>query len=238
MGGAVAYAETGARRLVVGIAYVPPKVVELLRAALGADVDLVDATRIRTASSRGLDLALVGQGPDWRLLDRLAAAGCPVVVLADTRNESAEYKAIEHGASGYLVMATPPATLRRALRAALAGEPVFRRSVLGRWLRAQVGGPRERPEAHAGLTPRQQQILGLIAQGATTKEIAGRLRIKNSTVDKHISHLLKRVGVPNRAAAVGALGWSAVQSGASRPKAPAFEEDHEAERELQPTSVG
>lgn len=206
-----------ARRFVVGLAFTPSSVVQALRAAIGADVELLDAARIPVRSTGAMDLLLVGPGADRRATDRFVATGYPVVVLADARDEHEEYFAIEHGASGYLVLSTPVTTLRRTLWAALAGEPIFRRHVLGRWLRAQGRATTRRSAAvHAGLTPRQQQILGLIAEGATTKEIAGKLRLKNSTVDKHISNLLKRVGVPNRAAAVGALGFSALQD-AGRP---------------------
>ena len=96
-------------------------------------------------------------------------------------------------------------TVRRSIWAALSGEPIFRRSVLGRWLRAQNRETRDDTPGHLRLTTRQQQILALIAEGATNKEIAAGLRIERSTVDKHIGNLLRRMGAPNRAGAVGRL---------------------------------
>jgi two-component system nitrate/nitrite response regulator NarL len=217
-----------ARRFVVGFAFTPPSVVQALRAAIGADVKLLDAARIPVRSTGEMDLLLVGPGADRRATDRLVATGYPVVVLADARDEQEEYLAIEHGASGYQLLRTPVATLRRLLWAALAGEPIFGRRALGRWLRAQGRAATRRSAAvHAGLTPRQQQILELIAEGATTKEIAGKLRLKNTTVDKHISNLLKRVGVPNRAAAIGALGVSALHYTGRQPDLDEVEDPEE-----------
>jgi DNA-binding NarL/FixJ family response regulator len=151
-----------------------------------------------------IDLVIVASGSDWSE-HRSGTATRPVVVLADRRDDDDEYEAIELGALGYLALdEAPTVTVRRALLAAIDGETVFGRRALGRWLRAHrreltqgshIGGAR--------VTARQRQILMLVAEGATTKEIAARLGVAKSTVDKHVSLLLKRVGAPNRAAAVG-----------------------------------
>lgn len=62
----------------------------------------------------------------------------------------------------------------------------------------QVGG---RPERPAGLTPREVEILGLVARGLVNKEIAGRLHITPKTVRNHVEHVYMKIGVSNRAAA-------------------------------------
>jgi DNA-binding NarL/FixJ family response regulator len=187
-------------RYTVGLARISPDMVEAVRDTLGSTAQLIDAAADRAGSPRAFDLILVGAGTDWRHTQRFLTAECPVVMLAHAREEDQEYAAIAHGAAGYVTVA-PVATLRRALRAALAGEAVFQRGVFGRWLRAQQR--QSTSIARAPLTPRQQQILLMIAEGATNKEIAATLRLKRSTVEKHVSNLLKRLGARNRAAAVG-----------------------------------
>ena len=177
---------------------------EAVHLAVAADVDLIDAARVGARHPADvIDLVLVASGSDWSE-HRSGTAANPVVVLADRRDDDDEYESIELGALGYLALEAPTVTVRRALLAAIDGETVFGRKALGRWLRANQ---RELTSAtHIGgarVTARQRQILMLVAEGATTKEIAARLGVAKSTVDKHVSLLLKRVGAPNRAAAVG-----------------------------------
>jgi DNA-binding NarL/FixJ family response regulator len=176
---------------------------DAVHVAVARDVDLVDASRVEGDPSNRIDLVLVASGSDWSD-QRSGVAGHPVVVLAERRDDDDEYDAIERGALGYLALEAPTVTVRRALLAAIDGETVFGRKALGRWLRAHN---RELTHAsrigNARVTARQRQILMLVAEGATTKDIAARLGVANSTVDKHVSLLLKRVGAPNRAAAVG-----------------------------------
>jgi DNA-binding NarL/FixJ family response regulator len=203
------------RRFVIAIAYASPEVADALRAAFRADVDVVDVVNIRTRPWATLDLVLLPAGNE-REAETFLEAGCPVVLLANERDDDAEFAAIELGALGYVLWSAPVATLRRMIGAALTGQPVFHRRVLGRWLRAQR---RELAEPsvteNSMLTPRQLQILLMVAEGATTKEIAASFRIAKSTVDKHISHLLKRMGVPNRAAAVALLRMSRERRGSA-----------------------
>jgi DNA-binding NarL/FixJ family response regulator len=187
------------------MAYVPPEAVDVVRSAIGSDVELRDAKRLSPQTSGALDLLLVGTGTEWRIKEQLLSTGYSVVFLTNTRDELEEYEAVERGAVGYLVASAPVETLRRSIWAALSGEPVFRRSVLGRWLRAQGRETRAEMPGYLRLTPRQQQILAMIAEGAANKEIAATLRIETATVDKHISNLLRRMGAPNRAGAVGLL---------------------------------
>ena len=66
----------------------------------------------------------------------------------------------------------------------------------GRWLRSADALP---------LTPRQRQVISLIARGAADKEIAESLGITTATAQKHVTNLLRRLKVPNRAAAVAVM---------------------------------
>ena len=109
--------------------------------------------------------------------------------------------ALDSGAIGYLALDLPSHVLARSIHAALRGEVVFRRRTLGRWLRSSF--PEMRQVGHLPeLTKRQQEVASLLTTGAADKEIAVRLGIAVGTVQKHVSKLLRAVGVTNRAAAV------------------------------------
>ena len=123
----------------------------------------------------------------------------PTIVLAHEPTDGDALRALEAGAVGYLDAAMPASSLVRAIAAALQGESVYSRRVLA----TAIDGTRSsRLRAVSALTPRQREVLTLIAQGATDKEIAATLGITASTAQKHASNLVRRLGVPNRAAAV------------------------------------
>ena len=92
--------------------------------------------------------------------------------------------------------------LRRSILGALQGEHAYSRRILsalirnGHWLRASNALP---------LTPRQREVIMLIARGAADKEIARSLGITTATAQKHVTNLLRRLNVPNRAAAVATM---------------------------------
>jgi DNA-binding NarL/FixJ family response regulator len=94
--------------------------------------------------------------------------------------------------------------LRRAISGALNGEPAYSREVTGVWLRARREAALAVVE-DIDLTPRQRQIVALIASGATDKEIGGSLGIATATAQKHVTNILERLHVPNRAAAVAVV---------------------------------
>jgi len=76
---------------------------------------------------------------------------------------------------------------------------------VGAWLREGHSVARGNADGAGRLTARQREIVGLIARGATDKEIGAALGIRTATAQKHVANLLRRLGVPNRAAAVGLL---------------------------------
>jgi DNA-binding NarL/FixJ family response regulator len=94
---------------------------------------------------------------------------------------------------------------------ALRGESIYGREVVGAWLR-DGQGTRNAGEGAGRLTARQREIVSLIARGATDKEIGAALGIRTATAQKHVANLLRRLGVPNRAAAVGLLWKDEPQS--------------------------
>lgn len=124
----------------------------------------------------------------------------PVIVVASGIDEQDALAYLSAGAFGVFDPTLGDDVLRRQLLAAIRGEPLFARTVVGKWLRAG----REARTSHAwDLTPRQREVLALIARGSTDRDIAAALGISIATAQKHVAHLLKKLGVTNRAAAVG-----------------------------------
>lgn len=147
----------------------------------------------------GVRLALVAvPAVSWEDVVTISAR-LPTVVIAATPSEHDALRALEGGAIGYLDIATPADSMRRAIAAALLGELVYSRRILATAIRAKTGA---RVRSWVALTPRQRQVLTLISQGATDKQIAVALGIAPATAQKHASNLVRRLGVPNRAAAV------------------------------------
>ncbi|WP_328445128.1 MULTISPECIES: response regulator transcription factor [unclassified Amycolatopsis] len=118
-----------------------------------------------------------------------------VLVLTTYDAETDVLPAIEAGATGYLLKDAPVADLLNAVRAAARGEPVLAPSVAGRVL----GGFRR-----AGpLTRRELEVLRLVAEGATNRAAASRLFISEASVKTHLLNAYAKLGVNDRAAAVG-----------------------------------
>nr|WP_281369363.1 response regulator transcription factor [Leifsonia shinshuensis] len=128
----------------------------------------------------------------------LTRLGLPsrVVVLTTFDGDSDVLPAIEAGATGYLLKDAPREDLLRAIRAAAAGDAVLAPSVASRL----VGRVRT-PEANL-LSPRELEILALVADGATNRAAGERLHLSEATVKTHLLSIYAKLGVGDRAAAV------------------------------------
>lgn len=142
-------------------------------------------------------------------LDRLrqTALSGRVVVFSVSNHEDDVVSALKRGADGYLLKDMEPEELLKALHQAAAGQMVLSEAltpVLAASLREN------RPAAERDiqqLTPRERDILKLIAQGLPNKMIARKLTITESTVKVHVKHLLKKMKLKSRVeAAVWVLG--------------------------------
>ncbi|OLC52313.1 MAG: hypothetical protein AUH85_17360 [Chloroflexi bacterium 13_1_40CM_4_68_4] len=165
----------------------------------------------RVTTSSNLELADIGlvalavyERPDWDMITELSDRASTVIIAANATHEDA-CRAVSSGAFGYIDMHLSQDAIRRSMLGAMRGEHAFSRRVLadlirnGHWLRATNALP---------LTPRQREVILLIAKGAADKEIAQRLGISTATAQKHVTNLLHRLNVPNRAAAVAVMSAS------------------------------
>lgn len=144
-----------------------------------------------------MDLRMPSSDGVWAIKE-LARLGNParILVLTTYDTDSDVLPAIEAGATGYLLKDAPRAELVRAVRAAARGESVLSPAVASRVL------GRIREPADDTLTPREVEVLALVAQGHTNKEAARVLFLSEATVKTHLLHIYAKLGVRDRAAAV------------------------------------
>ncbi len=121
-----------------------------------------------------------------------------VLVLTTFDTDSDVLPAIEAGATGFLLKDAPQEELLRAVVAAARGESVLSPSIGARLL-SQMRGP-----VKEAVSQRELEVLRLVAAGSTNKEIAERLFISEATVKTHLLHIYTKLGVNDRAGAVGA----------------------------------
>ncbi|WP_041540478.1 response regulator transcription factor [Catenulispora acidiphila] len=120
-----------------------------------------------------------------------------VVVLTTHADDASILKALRAGATGYLTKESGRAEIARAIEAAASGQSVLDDGVTAILLAAAVEVP-----ASADLTPREAEVLTLIARGKSNTEIAGELFVSAATVKTHINNLFAKIGVRDRAQAV------------------------------------
>src|SRR5689334_890557 len=134
------------------------------------------------------------------------APATDTVVLAAEADEQGVVDALHAGAAGYLPLEADPEGLIRALRAVRRGEPAVPRSLLGPLVdQFRVRERRRRVNVRGGfeveLTRRQSEVLELLREGLGTTEMAARLGLSPVTVRRHLSLVLEKLGVSDRAEA-------------------------------------
>jgi DNA-binding NarL/FixJ family response regulator len=137
---------------------------------------------------------------------RIVAAGGPtrVIVLTTYDVDDAVYAALRAGASGFLLKDARPVDLVEAVRVVARGDALLAPSVTRRLLdRFTATGPApSNPALLAELTPREIEILRLVARALSNTEIAERLTLSEATVKTHVSAVLRKLGLRDRVQAV------------------------------------
>jgi DNA-binding NarL/FixJ family response regulator len=160
---------------------------------LRPDVILIDATLPPTG----------GVSAVRELAD--AAPRTPVVLLASSGEDEAGLVALSEGAAGYLSRELERGPLVRAVERVAAGEAAISRAmarrVIKRLRELSRGHPGLRP-VRSALTPREWEVLDLMARGASTAEIARQLVVATDTVHSHVRHILQKLDVHSRREAI------------------------------------
>ncbi len=128
-----------------------------------------------------------------------------VVILTTFDLDDYVYEALRSGASGFLLKDAPRADLVAAVRVAAAGDALLAPSVTRRLIEAFSRRPASAspaPSRLASLTPRERDILLLVARGQSNAEIARALVVSEATVKTHVTHLLAKLGLRDRVQAV------------------------------------
>lgn len=176
---------------VVGEAPDGDQAVKLARQAR-ADVVLMD---IRMPGVDGLEATR-----------RIAAdddlAGVKVVILTTFESDEHVYQALRAGASGFLVKDTEPAELVHAVRVVARGDALLSPGVTRRLITDIASRPESTPTADhklSLLTPREREVMALVASGLSNDEIAGRLYLSPLTAKTHVSRVMTKLDVRDRA---------------------------------------
>jgi two-component system, NarL family, nitrate/nitrite response regulator NarL len=187
--------------------------------AMEPDFDLVGeagggAEGVRMARDQQPDLVLLDlnmAGMDGlQVLAEIKALDLPtrVVMLTVSNSDEDLVAALRAGADGYLLKDMEPESLLESLREAARGRMVLSDTLTEMLAHALRKDNRPTPVEQAGLTEREREILGLIAQGRSNKLIARELDITEGTVKVHVKHLLKKLNLRSR---VEAAVWMVEQ---------------------------
>ncbi len=152
----------------------------------------VDATRELTR-----DAATLGTGGDHLV---------KVLILTTFSDDASLYAALRAGASGFLLKHAVPQDLMAAVHRVAGGDAWIDPAVAGRVIQALTAGPRREARDGAGsiaaLTPREKEVLVLMAEGLSNQEIAAHLVVSEATVKTHAARVIMKTGSRDRAQAV------------------------------------
>ena len=126
-----------------------------------------------------------------------------VVVLTMHEDQRYFFQALEAGASGYVIKGAPPAELITAIRAVRQGQayfcPSLAKQMLNDYLRRADAGADAEKDSLTRLSDREKEVLRLIAEGKTGREIAAILYLSPNTVERHRANIMDKLGLHNRA---------------------------------------
>ena len=185
---------------------------QLVRAGLRKLLESLDAVTVVGEASDGLALLSLAEQlrPDLVVMDvampglngleatarlKLAQPTARVMILSMHQNEDYVRQALRQGACAYLLKDAAPTELEAGLRAVMRGETFLSAAVSKGVMSDYVKRLRGDQPGGAQLTPRQREVLQLIAEGNSSKEIARRLNLSVKTVDTHRSQLMRQLDV-------------------------------------------
>lgn len=139
------------------------------------------------------------------VMDGLTAIGhidktCPdtrILVLTSFPDDNNVFMAIKSGAMGFLLKDSPPENLLEAIRTVYQGESALHPTI-ARKLVQEIKRPPELPPAEQPLTPRELEVLQLLARGLSNREIADELGVSVRTITTHVRNVLDKLHLANR----------------------------------------
>jgi DNA-binding NarL/FixJ family response regulator len=129
-----------------------------------------------------------------------------VLILTTFGLDSYVYDALRAGASGFMLKDAPPEEIAAAVRIVASGEallaPAVTRAVIEEFAKQSPAPPSEPPRAVQDLTPREREVLDLLARGLSNPEICDKLFISEATTKTHVARILQKLGLRDRVQAV------------------------------------
>jgi DNA-binding NarL/FixJ family response regulator len=195
----------------------------VVREGLGTLLGLLDGIELVGTAADGEEaLALAAEhDPDIVLMDlrmprldgieairRLSERGerPAAIALTTYADDASVLGALRAGARGYLTKDAGAEEIRDAVQAVARGDvaldPAAQRQVVAALSEPAAAAPASAPELPDELTPREAEVLALIAEGLTNSEIAERLVVSAATVKSHVNHIFAKIGARDRAQAV------------------------------------
>jgi DNA-binding NarL/FixJ family response regulator len=178
--------------------------VEIVGEVASAD-DAIRLARELTPDVILMDQDMPGDSLQATRVIKEARPEVEIIIMTDRLDDTRALQAIEAGVTGYILKDIPVANLTAALRAVCNGRAFFHpeitRKLMERLVHLTSESSRLRLESE-GLTPRELNILIVLAMGSTDRAIAAKFVIAEGTVKTHVRHILKKLGVKNRTQAV------------------------------------
>lgn len=185
-------------------------VAEALKSLLAPEFDLVGVVEdgralVEAAGKLRPDVIVADvtmphlNGIDALIQLRQSGDRVPVVFLTMHRDVSFARRALDAGASGFVLKHSAPAELISALRAALEGKTYLTPQLAAEVLEALKQGPAQAGDPIASITARQREVLQLLAEGHPAKEIAAKLSISSRTVEFHKYQMMETLGLRTNA---------------------------------------
>ncbi|NKX54693.1 response regulator [Arthrobacter mobilis] len=156
-----------------------------------------------------LDISMPGNGIYAAQEISRALPEAAVVMLTQSADDEDLFDSLRAGASGYLLKSTDPAALADVLRGVLSGEAAMSPALVTRILQ-EFRAPsrrvlRRKSAAAAKLSPREWEVMELLAQGLSTEDVANKLFVSPTTVRVHVSTVLRKLRVKDRESAFHVL---------------------------------
>ncbi len=184
----------------------------LVRAGIRALLESLEGVEVVAEAADGREALRLAQThhPDILLMDitmkelngleaaaRLAKErpATRVIILSMHADQAYVHQALQAGASGYLLKGSDLAELELALKAVARGDTYLSPAVSKHFVGDLLNGKKPTANPLDELTPRQREILQLVAEGRTTKEIASRLNLSIKTIETHRTQLMERLDI-------------------------------------------
>ncbi len=163
-----------------------------------------------------LDLSMPGMA--WaaglQRLKELLPERVPIIILSASDDRRHVLQAVNLGAAGFIPKTSSSRVMLSALKLVLSGGVYLPPALLEQAGHGDAGGPMVSENAVSFLTPRQREVLALLGQGKSNKEIARVLQLAEGTVKLHVTAILKALNVNNRTRAVVAASQLGLTSAA------------------------